>query len=208
MIGKKFGRWFVLSQSESGKGGRRRYKCQCDCGTVRIVSKSNLKCGESKSCGCYRDDTAAMRNKTHDKSGTIEYSTWQGIKTRCLNENSKDYKRYGGRGITICEEWENSFETFYSDMGNKPNGMQIDRINNDGNYESKNCRWVTPKENSCNRSVSMTWFVNGLSFASANNAGEYFNVSDTEIRRWCTRRYEKGVQIKPQNYLCFVDDAI
>lgn len=87
----------------------------------------------------------------HGMVGTPIYKTWLGMKSRCYKINNKDYSYYGGRGITVCDGWRNSFINFYADMGDKPNGLTLDRINNDGNYEPGNCRWATMKEQSNNR---------------------------------------------------------
>lgn len=101
------------------------------------------------------DDTSYTKTEKHSKNNTTEYYVWSHMKARCYNPNNKKYHRYGGRGITVCDRWKNSFLNFYEDMGDRPEGKnQIDRINNDGNYEPTNCRWVTYAENNRNRSTT------------------------------------------------------
>ena len=144
MIGTKIGRWQVLSGIKNKNGRQNRaVLCKCECGLEQIIDASTLKTGKTKSCH--------MCNvKKHGMEGTPTYNTWRCMKRRCYNKKNHNYHLYGGRGIKICERWH-TFENFYEDMGKKPEGLQIDRTNNDGHYEPLNCRWVTPKQNSNNR---------------------------------------------------------
>jgi hypothetical protein len=124
----------------------RKRTCQywifkCDCGKEKIIRVDGVKSGQTKSCGCFRN--------THTMSKTSIYRSWASMKSRCHNENVPHYKDYGGRGITVCEEWM-EFENFYKDMREKPEGKTLDRINNDKGYYKKNCRWATRKEQSNN----------------------------------------------------------
>lgn len=121
--------------------------CVCDCGNLRSHKPRKLNNGEVKSCGCHRSDT----NKTHGKSRTTEYKSWQRLKDRCLNKNNPFYYLYGGRGIKFCKRW-NNFELFLKDMGPKPSPMHsLDRYpNKNGDYKPSNCRWATPQQQSCN----------------------------------------------------------
>lgn len=101
---------------------------------------------------------------THGQSGTMRsptYRTWSSMKMRCLNPKAIDYLRYGGRGISICDRWLHSFENFLADMGERPQGMQLDRINNDGDYEPTNCRWISKRQNACNRKSSVFIVIDG-----------------------------------------------
>lgn len=142
MIGKKYGEWLVISVGELD-GKSRRLLCRCKCGKERLISASDLNLGRSTICH--------MCNVTkHGYEKTSTYNTWRCMKARCENKKHENYLHYGARGITVCERWHN-FINFLEDMGEKPTGYQIDRINNNGNYEPGNCKWVTPKENSNNR---------------------------------------------------------
>lgn len=160
LTGKKFGRWTVLE--DSGKrvledSGKRRYgnvlwKCVCECGTVKNVMSHNLKNGGLKSCGCLRNELQVERQTKHKQCFTLTYKSWSSMKQRCLNLNSPKYAIYGGRGIMVCERWM-KFENFLDDMGKRPKGKTLDRIDNDGNYEPSNCRWADIIIQNNNKSV-------------------------------------------------------
>lgn len=127
-----------------------KWECICDCGKIIIISYSHLSTGHTKSCGCSR-----RKPKTHGKALTREYSIWNAMIQRCSNKNTKSYKYYGGRGISVCKRWLN-FESFFKDMGFRPTDKhQIDRIDNDGNYEASNCHWATQKEQARNKSTNV-----------------------------------------------------
>jgi hypothetical protein len=145
--------------SYSGKRGAKHYwNCRCVCGTDKAVSIQALRSGATRSCGCLHRRTLT----THGYSYKAEYRSWQQLLNRCLNARNKGYPRYGGRGITVCERWQHSFENFIADMGPKPSpAHSIDRIDVDGNYEPENCRWATMQQQSENRRNSRFLTVNG-----------------------------------------------
>lgn len=149
-IGDKYGRFTIIEEVEphiqpNGKSNR-QFRCSCSCGNERIIHLSSLRRGNSKSCGCYLKEITSQLKKKHGGYKHYLYKTFNGMKERCMNPNNKFYKNYGARGIKVCERWLESFAHFLEDMGERPNGHTIDRINNDGNYEPSNCKWATKKE--------------------------------------------------------------
>jgi hypothetical protein len=150
IAGQRFGRWFVIRRPPDDSKKRARWICQCDCGKTAVVISTSLRLGQSRSCGCLHRELLSARLKTHGKSHTTEYMSWHAMHQRCINDKHIAWEHYGGRGIKVCKRWQD-FETFLADMGKRPEGLSLDRINNDGDYEPANCRWSSPKEQSNNR---------------------------------------------------------
>lgn len=136
---KKFGRWTVNSYA-----GKSKWFCACDCGTKKIVAGTHLKSGASKSCGCYEHEALIKRNTTHGQNKTPLHYLWLEINQRCSNPKFKYFKNYGGRGITVCDEWRHNFVAFrdWAVANGYSKGLSIDRIDNDKGYSPDNCRFV------------------------------------------------------------------
>lgn len=166
--GTRFDRWVVLGRSKNGPRGEIYLDCKCDCGTRRRVLAATLRRGSSRSCGCI----SVERVFKHGMEGTPTYNSWAHMLTRCNNAKHKQYDRYGGRGIKVCKRWH-SFENFYADMGAKPDGLSLDRIDNDGDYKKSNCRWATVRQQVGNQERSLRYEWNGKTRTLSDLAHEH-----------------------------------
>lgn len=182
LTGKRFGRLVAIEYL-----GNSRWKCKCDCGNYHEVLAYSLKTGITRSCGCFNIERAIETNTTHGQTNTKLYNVWCGIKRRCYKTYDKRYKNYGNRGIVMCEEWKNNFQSFY--MWSMANGykehLTIDRIDNNGNYEPSNCRWATNKEQSRNKTNNHIIEYNGEKMTAVEFAEKYnINYSTLLSRLW------------------------
>lgn len=155
LTGSVIGRWTAESRGENLPNGQTRWWCICECGTRKLVSGIVLRDKRSQSCGCLQSELTVKRSTKHGHSpmrGKISptYHSWCGMIARCTNPGHGSYARYGGRGISVCEPWLD-FANFLADMGEKPKGASIDRVDTNGNYEPSNCRWATAKEQGRNK---------------------------------------------------------
>lgn len=206
LTGLKFGYFTVLEQCEKIPYQHRHWKCQCKCGKIKIVDEYNLIKGKSISCGCYRNQLVSKKMTKHGKTNTKLFHVWLSMKDRCNNPNKKPYKDYGGRGIKVCDEWQNDFMSFYNwaiangyNENLESGQCTIERIDVNGNYEPQNCTFKTAKEQANNR--------------RSNIIIEYNNEKHT-LMEWCEklglnykrtlRRYH--VMIKGNKNIKNIDD--
>lgn len=147
LTGQRFGRLTAIKYAKRG-----RWLCKCECGNQKLVRTEGLRRGTSRSCGCLANELLSKRTRTHGRSKTPMWHVWLSMRQRCENPKHQAYENYGGRGIKVCDRWSSSFENFVEDMGERPSDKHsIDRINNDGNYEPGNCRWVERIEQEHNK---------------------------------------------------------
>jgi hypothetical protein len=180
LTGQRFGRLEVIEFAERRRN-QAYWKCKCDCGNEIIARGSHLKDGNNKSCGCLRNELSGNRLRTHGKKKSREYAAWQQMKHRCYNEANKHYHNYGARGISVCDEWRNSFEQFYKDMGDRPStNHSLDRSDNEKGYYKENCRWATQKEQMNNFRNNVVIKHQGLSM-TVSQWSNYLGVSVHKI---------------------------
>ena len=164
LTGMKFGRLIALEAiGTDPKVGNKIWLCQCDCGGVVKAVSSSLMRGNTRSCGCLRKEASKSRLMTHGRSRCREYIIYLNMKDRCYNEKNTFYPHYGGRGITVSPRWlgDDGFENFLADMGEPPEGMSLDRIDNDGHYTPENCRWATDSQQNKNTRRNRYFEFNG-----------------------------------------------
>jgi hypothetical protein len=200
LTGLRFGKLVVLNMEGHSKDGHITWRCKCDCGKEKVVMGKMLTIGKTQSCGCLRAENLRKIATTHGKSNTKLNSVWLSMRGRCLNSNNWAYHNYGGRGIKVCEEW-NNFAAFYKwaiENGYKDK-LTIDRINNNGNYEPSNCRWATAKEQANNKRTNHYVEYHGERKTMSQLSDEHnINYSNTKNRinvfKW---DIEKAVSTPP-----------
>lgn len=165
-MGNRYGRLLVQREGVAAislSGNRQRqWHCLCDCGEETLVRAAKLSGGHTKSCGCLQKEVMAEKMRTHGLRKTRAYRVWAHMKNRCYNTSYPRYNLWGGRGITVCEEWRDDFAAFFEAMGECPDGMSIDRIDNDRGYEPGNCRWATPSQQANNLRTTRRYSLEGV----------------------------------------------
>jgi hypothetical protein len=181
LTGHRYGRLVVLERN-GHIGTATAWKCRCDCGTEGTWRGNSLRTGLTTSCGCYHKERASEANITHGMTDSPEFNTWLHILQRCTNPNVERYDNYGGRGISVCSRWTDSFKAFYEDMGPRPGPeYSIERDDVHGNYEPGNCRWATEFEQSRNRTTNRAVVYKGKEYIAKDLAIET-NVSYFQLR--------------------------
>ena len=201
LTNKRFGRLLVIKyngRKQFGKHIKTTWLCKCDCGKEKIVSLSDLISGHTTSCGCYHKEIVGKINRKHGLFSKCKklYAIWKSMKYRCNNQNNKSYKNYGGRGIKVCDEWQNNYINFYEwaikngykelPLTNGKNALSIDRIDNNGNYEPNNCRWATDKEQANNQRKNIPPEIKNKKCPICGTLFKIHQISDE--RKTCSRK--------------------
>lgn len=198
LTGMRFGRLYI-KEFAGYKNRRAVWLCRCDCGNEKIIIGKNILNGKSQSCGCLRIDQTVerftkhgLRSQNNDQTEKL-YGVWKSMKARCYNKNQTEYNRYGGRGITVCDEWREDYSAFreWSFSNGYKEGLTIDRIDNDGNYCPNNCRWITQTEQCRNKSTNVFLEYNGTVYILKDLA-DMVGVDRKKLKR----RIDKGMTIE------------
>lgn len=193
--GQRFGRLSIVREGPRTAAGKRSWVCRCECGNEVTIQQSNLTTGNTTSCGCYRVETTVERVRTHGQSQSPEYHAWVNMRARCFNPKSGFYPSYGGRGITVCDRWRDSFETFLADVGPRPSGdHSLDRIDVDGDYEPGNVRWATKEGQAQNKRDNRRVTVKGETKTVAEWARE-LGVSPKRIYTRLARGWDEEAAV-------------
>jgi len=183
MVGDIFGELTVIGRSGS-QGGNSTWKCLCSCGRETVVQRSNLRSKSVSSCG----NCKPSARKTHGRTGDPIYTIWSAMKQRCYYKKNKSYSRYGGRGITVCDRWRNSFEAFLSDMGERPYRGTIERVDVEGDYTPENCKWANLIEQANNKTNNVLLTIAGETFSIAQwsviSGRKYGTIYNRKKRGW------------------------
>ena len=180
ITGQRFGS-LTISKRHGSVNGRAAWLCACDCGSDYVGTGKEMLSGKVTSCGCGL--TRSNRRTTHGKSKSKIYSVWTSMKLRCESPSDASYEWYGSRGITVSDEWSKSFDAFYADMGDAPEGCSIDRIDVDGPYCKDNCKWATASEQSRNRRNNRSITINGVTKIMSDWCGENGIDPSTALKR-------------------------
>lgn len=177
-IGARFNLLTVVERRDADRFGRQQFLMRCDCGEEKVVALFRAKSGHTKSCGHIKGESRKRRGR-----GTPTYNSWAAMKQRCKYEAGGQYWRYGGQGVTVCERWDASFDSFLEDMGRRPPGTTLDRIDGARGYEPGNCRWASNAEQSRNRSSTILVTIDGQTRCVLDWCTELGLKADTVYKR-------------------------
>ncbi len=199
IAGHRFSRLVALEIA--GRGGRQvLWRCQCDCGKLTTVATGNLRSGHTRSCGCLVIEFASAAGplrETHGLSKTPEYNVWHGMVQRCHNPKNKGFNEYGGRGITVCDEWRTDFRAFFAHIGQRPSMKHsVDRIRNNEGYKPGNVRWATQEEQGNNKRVNVIVSINGAEMTLARAARAH-GIHYSTVRHRLTAGASGADLVKP-----------
>jgi hypothetical protein len=199
MVGKRFGRLSVIRQAPVSKR-QRRWICSCECGNETVVIGAHLTNGHTTSCGCFKMQRISETKTTHGKRNSRAYASWTMMIQRATNPKMSRWKDWGGRGITVCDEWRD-FAQFYADMGDCPEGRSIERVDNERGYEPGNCRWATDVEQArntritqritlCGKEIALRDACDlfGIKITQISHKAKWWSVSKTEAFYWVLER--------------------
>lgn len=192
-IGNKYGRYTVLEKTNIKFGSTYKYKCRCECGTEKNIAIHHLVNGSTVSCGCWRKERCGDFSRKHGKRNSRLYVIWRDMKARCSNSKTPNSRFYFQKGITVCDDWKNSFEEFYdwATSNGYNEDLTLDRIDNSKGYTPTNCRWVTPKEQAHNRTNNV-YATLGEKTMICEDWDRYFRRSSS----YTSQRLKKGKTIK------------
>lgn len=195
MRGQKFNALLVIKRAGQNASGAAVWECKCDCGAVTYATRGHLIRGQKKSCGC-RINSRAIK---HKMSNTPEHRIWRGMIARCHVKTNNRFLLYGGRGISVCERWRESFLNFFHDVGPRPSAKHsLDRIDNDGNYEPCNCRWATQKEQCRNRGNNIRYAAHGK-IMTVMEWAEFLQIPEVTIRKRISAGYPPEIVFSDRN---------
>jgi len=200
--GQQFGLWTILDSAGKNKYGKTTLLCKCKCGTSKFVLANDILHGRSSNCGCVRNKKTSDLKRSHEKRSTGAYASWAAMHTRCTNKKQQGWQAYGGRGISVAKEWA-SFEKFFEDMGDRPDGCSIGRIDNNLGYSPGNCRWESRLEQANNTRANRQISASGFTYTIA----QWSRVSGIKLST-IRKRLQLGwpenhaVTIKPRVMRC------
>lgn len=203
LTGQKFGRLTVLKYSHAGKNHRSYWNCICDCGKTVVANGKTLLNGDKRSCGCLRiEHIKQLRKPTHGMRNSAIYKIWAGMINRCENRKDPSFYLYGGRGIAVCAEWRHDVLRFSKDMGERPKGYSLDRIDNSGSYSKENCRWASSSQQANNRRNNKILTADNKSQTIAQWARDLNINSATIWRRLNVYRWSIERALSKKNHVC------